>query len=199
MIQFPQETFKYSYYLRDLKIHSNTIEANAKNYRYWLENLYKISLSTDNLEIWQQFLKHTQDTLIEQIQVDLAYLDPARQLFEEMIATIRGIVEIEQAESARIRDAREKRRDFELQLVVAAIGSGLAVSGITSQVEPRLVEALCSQMSTLQLPIIKAICLKLPFTEIQTDVSTNNIISTGFDILLHVVIGLLFTVAMYFS
>ncbi|MUG97580.1 hypothetical protein F7734_36775 [Scytonema sp. UIC 10036] len=66
--------------------------------------------------------------------MDLGYLTPAKQLFEEMIATIRGIVEIEQAESDRVQQTAAEKRQERSELLISVVSTGLAVSGVSSQV-----------------------------------------------------------------
>lgn len=126
LIEIPKLILEYSRYLRDLEVHLKTIETNVKNYRLFLSNLQKASLKDkDDLVFLQQFLQHSNKTLTEKIKVDLGYLNPGRQLFEQMIGTIRGIVEVEQAES-----------DRNLQTTIAVVGVGVGVAGVTATAFP---------------------------------------------------------------
>ena len=139
------EAFKYANYIRDLQIHRTTIETNKTNYEYLLGKLKNISLKNcDDLDFWEQFIKHTQDKLIGQINTDLNYLIPGQQLFDQMVATIRGIVEIEQAQIDRQKETADKTRDAKLQNTIEAvgvgIGVGMGVAGIFSQTFPLIIE-----------------------------------------------------------
>ncbi|MBD2042639.1 hypothetical protein [Microcoleus sp. FACHB-672] len=120
LTEMPQQAFDYANHLRDFEIYINTLETNAKNYRACLERLQEISLKDkDNLDFLQKFLTRTETMLIEQIRVDLGYLMPAQKLFDQMISTVRGIVEIEQAE-----------REKSLERTIQILGTGLGAGGI---------------------------------------------------------------------
>ncbi|WP_377480989.1 MAG: hypothetical protein P2A85_13760 [Microcoleus anatoxicus] len=74
-----------------------------------------------------------------QIAGDLGYFHHGTNLIDQAIASIRGIVEIEQARSDRTNqialrnsEDKEKDRDDRLQSTVQAIGVGLAAGGIAA-------------------------------------------------------------------
>ncbi len=183
LTQMPPKMFEYGRYLRDIEDHKTAIATNAKNYEYWLGKIRESSLEGDDLEFLDNFLPQRTQQFQNQIQVDLSYLKPGQQLFEQMLSTIRGIVEIEQAESDRAlektlrekEEAAEKRekklkesrrkeeeaaeerekklkesrrkeeeaaeeREKRLQLWIALVGTGLAVSSISSQTDAKPVE-----------------------------------------------------------
>jgi len=126
LTELSQTAFAYANHLRDLEIQRITIETNNKNYQFWLNQLKLISLKKeDNLELWQQFISHKSEKFIQQIATDLSYLIPSQQLFQQMIESIRGIVETEQAES-----------DRSLQNTVAIVGVGLTTAAIAATVAP---------------------------------------------------------------
>jgi hypothetical protein len=124
--EIPEISFNYSRYLRDLQIHKNIIKTNSKNLALYLNKLKAISLPQEDLEFLYNFLELAETTFIEQIDVDLGYLIPAQNLFEQMISTIRGIVEIEQAKSDR---SLEKT----IQILGIGFGGGGIVSGVIVQ------------------------------------------------------------------
>lgn len=93
-----------------------------------------------------KFLKRTNATFIEQINVDLSYLTPGEKLFDQMISTIRGIVEIEQAE-----------RDRNLQNTVQSVGFGIGVAGIVVGSAPYLVPQQPPSFHTFSLVILLSI------------------------------------------
>ena len=120
----PQLALQYSDWLRELEKYRLTIEINAKNYTEMLRQIQEKSpnedlgfLSVFNQEVCIQFQ--------EQIKVDLGYFIPSSDLVDKAIASIRGIVEIEQAE-----------RDRSLERTVQVIGTGLAVGAIVASSSP---------------------------------------------------------------
>lgn len=124
--EIPEISFNYIDYLRDLELHKTTIQTNSKNYRLYLDKLSKICCKQDNLEFLSNFLELAEDTFVEQIHTNLAYLTPGQNLFDQMIATIRGIVEVEQAK-------RDRSLERTVQVLGIAFGGGAIVSGVVTQ------------------------------------------------------------------
>jgi hypothetical protein len=124
--EIPEISFSYIDYSRDLELHRTTIQTNSKNYRLYLDKLKKIGIDSDNLEFLSNFLELAEDTFIEQINTNLAYLTPGQNLFDQMIGTIRGIVEIEQAQ-------RDRSLERTIQVLGIAFGGGAIVSGVVTQ------------------------------------------------------------------
>ncbi|MEG4809811.1 hypothetical protein QUA82_18940 [Microcoleus sp. F8-D3] len=60
-----------------------------------------------------------------QIKANLRYLEPDQKLFYRAIASIRGIVEIEQTEI-----------DRNLQTTIAVVGAGIGVAGVVAASAP---------------------------------------------------------------
>ena len=139
--------FKYESQLRDLQAHRTAIETNVSNYQRCLSQLP--NQSDDDLGFWEDFLTIDCDKFQKQIQTDLNYLNPGRELFQQLIATIRGIVEIEQAQSDRalakaLREKEEgaEEREKRIGRLIALVGTGLTVTGISSQSPGKPVESL---------------------------------------------------------
>jgi len=137
----PQMVFQYAKYLRDMGDHRTTITTNIQNYTSRLEKIQALSLPNDNLTWLQNFLDHTCKQWQNQIQIDLNYLTPGQNLFEQMTATIRGIIEVKQTQSDRnlqktlqANEAAAQKREIRLEAVITIVGTGLTVSGISSQV-----------------------------------------------------------------
>ncbi|MEH2193040.1 MAG: hypothetical protein V7K98_10395 [Nostoc sp.] len=124
--EIPEISFNYVDYLRDLELHRTTIQTNSKNYRLYLDKLNKICSKSDNLEFFSNFLELAEDTFVEQINTNLAYLTPGQNLFDQMIGTIRGILEVEQAK-------RDRSLENTIQVVGIAFGGGAIVSGVVTQ------------------------------------------------------------------
>lgn len=118
----PEQYLKFTCSLRDLQAHKIAISTNIKNYNTCLK---KIKEFGDIPQYWESVLERTYQHWEEQIQLDIDYLSPGQTLFEQMISTVRGIVEIEQAELERTRQAQEKIRDQKLQNTIQAVGAGI--------------------------------------------------------------------------
>lgn len=153
LTELSQIAFDYANQLRDLELHHTTIEVNSKNYRFWLNQLQAISLENeDNLELWQQFISKNSERFREQIHTDLCYLLPGQQLFQQLIDTIRGIVETEQAESDRATESAAQKRQQRLERLITVVSTGLAVSGISSQVTSEPVKTILTKHQTSNSP-----------------------------------------------
>lgn len=141
LIEMPQKIFQYSCQLRNLKNHKNMLKTNANNYEIWLDKINFLCIEEDNTKLLQDFLTRTRNQFHTQIEVDLNYLTPGQELFQQLISTIRGIVEIEQARIAQKsekdlqeKEAAQAERDRKIeetiQAVGAGIGAGLGAGGI---------------------------------------------------------------------
>jgi hypothetical protein len=127
LTELSQTAFDFANHLRDLELHRSTIETNNKNYEFWLNQLKAMTLEKeDSLELWQQFMTRKSEKFIEQINTDLSYLLPSQQLFQQMIDTIRGIVETEQAE-------RDRSLETTIQIIGVGLGAGAIVSGVVTE------------------------------------------------------------------
>jgi hypothetical protein len=131
------EAFDYTRHLRDLEIQHATIITNCKNYKTVFQELQKISLKgRDNLQFLQEFLNHARNNFAEQIKVDLSYLNTGRELYSEIINSIRGIVEIEQAELEAEKVERSKSLERNIQVAGIALGFGaIAAASISAHID----------------------------------------------------------------
>ncbi len=123
--EIPEISFNYARQLRDLQIHKNTIQTNCQNYHLELDKINNICIQDNDLIFLSIFGKLAEDSYVEQINTDLGYLQPSQNLFDQMINTIRGIVEIEQAESDRSLERT-------IQVLGIAFGGGAIVSGVVT-------------------------------------------------------------------
>ncbi len=130
----------YTCLLRKLEDYDNTIVLNLNNYIDILQTICDI-LATDKeeLSILNHFSRKSALYMRSQIAGDLGYFRHGTNLIEQAIASIRGIVEIEQARSDRTNqialrksEDKEKYRDDRLESTVQAIGVGLAAGGIAA-------------------------------------------------------------------
>ncbi|MBD1936778.1 hypothetical protein [Microcoleus sp. FACHB-68] len=147
---------EYTLQLRHLEDTLNTLNIHARNYQRTLKRLQDqandpLQTQTNyNLDFFSRFAERESQTFQLQIQADINYAKPGSQLLDQAIASIRGLVEIDQAESDRIsaqaekeRDRNqaerdrisaqaEKKRDRDLQNRITIIGVGIGVAGVTA-------------------------------------------------------------------
>ncbi|MGC9528711.1 MAG: hypothetical protein ACP5D7_24530 [Limnospira sp.] len=116
----------YSKQLRNLEYARNTIAINAKNYQATLERMEQLAQTP--AEGWRLFAQKEAPTFQEQIRADLNYFQPGYHLLDTTISTIRGLVEIDQAE----RDRQIQETNQNLQDNLQAIGVGIAGGAIVA-------------------------------------------------------------------
>ncbi|TVQ56380.1 MAG: hypothetical protein EA366_09960 [Spirulina sp. DLM2.Bin59] len=113
----------YSQKIRNLVIFQNTIAINAANY---LETLSQIERTSESdLAIWRNKANQRFTTFQRQIEVDLVYLQQGERLLDTAINTIRGLVEIDQAERDRLLEQR-----------IQIIGVGITAGAIVASTSP---------------------------------------------------------------
>ncbi len=92
---------------------SITIDINTDNYEEAYARIKCLSIEGDNLEFLQKFRDLSDRKYQSQIQKYLNYLMANQDFFQQTISTIRGMVEIEQAQLSREQAEREHQRDRE--------------------------------------------------------------------------------------
>ena len=130
----------YTRLLRKLEDYDNTIALNLNNYIDILSKICDIlGIDKEELSILNNFSRKTAPYVRSQIAGDLGYFRHGTNLIEQAIASIRGIVEIEQARSDRTNqialrksELAEKNRGDRLESTIQAIGVGLAAGGIAA-------------------------------------------------------------------
>lgn len=161
--------FQYARELRNMQDSDSSIITNSENYNRWLAKISQKSqekFTDDDLNFLKDFHDRTCKRLHEQIQTDLNYLSPGREMFQQAIALSRGLVEIDQAERDRLRQEElhkqeeeeekkrqkqensEKERDRNFQTTVFAVGAGLTVGGIIISASSQVTDK-----NPLQIPL----------------------------------------------
>ena len=132
----PIDSLNYSRSLRDLKTLSTSLSTNIINYKTCLKN---ILTPEDQVKFWQEFGDRTCKQYQSQIEINLNYLSPGQDLLEQLINTIRGLVEIEQAEIDRKNaielsknEKKEEERDKSLERTISILGVSLGVGGLVA-------------------------------------------------------------------
>ncbi len=117
-----ESSLRYSQRIRSLGTFKNTIEINRQNY---LDTLSRMEVKSESdLGIWRDKADRTFQRFQRQIEVDLVYLQQEERLLDTAINTIRGLVEIDQAERDRLLEQR-------IQIIGVGIASG-AIAASTS-------------------------------------------------------------------
>ncbi len=116
---------KYTRLLRNLEDNQNTIAINSENYH---DRLQQISSKTQqaDLSFLESFYHKNSALFQKQINFDLGYFKHGTGLLEQVISSIRGIVEIEQAK-------RDRSLEQTIQIIGVALGGGAIVSGVVTQ------------------------------------------------------------------
>ena len=141
LVQIPENSVNYTLCLRDIKTQLTTIEINRQNYQISLEILKNLP-DGDDLVFWSKFLTVDSHRFQQQVSYDLEYLLPGKELFEPTIDSIRGLVEISAQKQQIAAEKKEKERERSIGVWVTVVGSGLAVSGMSSSIRPQSAELL---------------------------------------------------------
>lgn len=133
---------KYTLKFRDLEDSLNTLNIHTRNYQLTLKRLQ--AQANDPLDLFNRFAERESQTFQLQIQADLNYSKPGAQLLDQAIASIRGLVEIDQAENDREAAKNEKKSDRKLENTIQSVGTGIGVgigfAGIFASSYPLLVD-----------------------------------------------------------
>ncbi|NMG11581.1 hypothetical protein [Brasilonema sp. UFV-L1] len=130
--ELPQLALKYTRLLRNLEDYQNTIVINESNYSEKLQQIGGIIQNGDLLFL-KSFSQENSPFFQKQIQADLGYFRHGSSLLEQALASIRGIVEIEQAERDIQQAERDRSLENTIQIVGVGLGAGAIVSGVVTQ------------------------------------------------------------------
>ncbi|MEH2391459.1 MAG: hypothetical protein V7K21_07175 [Nostoc sp.] len=119
----PQSSLTYTHLLRNLEEYQNTIAINAYNYAERLQQIHDIT--GENIKFLEIFSERNCLFFQQQINADLGYFRHGSELLSKAIDSIRGIVEIEQAE-------RDRSLERTIQVLGIAFGGGAIVSGVVT-------------------------------------------------------------------
>ncbi len=104
-----------------LENQGKTIAVNLESYGRRLATLERKTNS--NLEGWQEFKNFAKEKYQQQIESDCLNLSPELKVLENLVSTVRGIIDIEQAKG-----------DRDLSETVAIVGTALTVSAVMATV-----------------------------------------------------------------
>lgn len=159
--QLLKDSLTYQKTLQQLDNFDNTLAINVYNYQLkLLEISDKCHLLPEELTTFSFFADKTAPHCQRQIQGDLGYFKHGTDLINTAIASIRGIVEIEQAEIDRKlqqtlqdNEIAEKKRDRELQKTVAIVGVGIGASGVSATASPYVLPTNPGQEKFTLIPL----------------------------------------------
>ena len=125
---------------RKLKDFGTTININLNNYNDTIEQICaNLEIDKEELSFWRYFGEETAPQFRGQIEADLSYCEQGTGLIAQAVASIRAIVEIDQAQCDRIWQQEEKERDKQLRDAnqklpdqIQSVGVGIAAGAIVA-------------------------------------------------------------------
>ncbi len=129
---------EYARLLRNYKHCRNTISINTKNYQVTLAEILnslqeqEYEVQAQELEFFREFGDRTSPYFQARINDELNYFVEGSSLADKAIASIRGIVEIEQTQ----RDRSLQEQNQQLQDQIQAIGMGIGAGAIVASTFP---------------------------------------------------------------
>ncbi len=136
LAEMPPEEMLYALHLRNLNDHRTTIRANIQNYETSLEKIRDLTLTDDDLKFFDDFLNLARKIFLFQIRTDLNFLAPGQHLSQQIIANIRGIVEIDTLRQLKENEESGSKRQERLEIlvsVIVAVLSGATLSATVAQ------------------------------------------------------------------
>lgn len=127
LLKITPKAFTYAGYLRDIEDQRTTLITNLNNYTKKMKKLTSLK-GEQELDFLESFRYHSRVKLLRQIHTNLNYLRPGNALFGQYIATLRGIVEVEQAKM----NYQQQEANQDLQDQIQAVGVGIAAGAIVA-------------------------------------------------------------------
>ncbi|MBE9142321.1 hypothetical protein [Planktothrix mougeotii] len=117
-------------WLRTIVINSKNYQKTLKKIQRKLKEKYPIN-SEQKLDFFLAFINEDSQYFQERIKDELNYFVEGSTLVDRAIASIRGITEIEQTENQRRQEKQEQENNYQLQIKILAVGTGMSAGGIT--------------------------------------------------------------------
>ncbi len=131
--QLAGDSLQYTRLLRKLEAFGNTIEINFYNYKGEIEQICAtLGIDKEELSFFQRFGQEIAPLFRAQIQADLGYFEQGTELADRAIASIRGIVEIDQAQIDRETLEHEKESDRKIENLIYIVSAGLGGAGVVA-------------------------------------------------------------------
>lgn len=128
-----KESLPYRRFLRKMDDFCDNIETNLKNYNQTLDEISQtLEMKREELVIFHEFAKQTAPYYQDKIKTNFRYFADGTELVDRAIATIRTLVEIEQAESDRTLQQQNEDLQDDIQALGFAIGVGAILASTSS-------------------------------------------------------------------
>ncbi|MGL4500526.1 MAG: hypothetical protein ACRCU2_15775 [Planktothrix sp.] len=139
---FSENLFYYNCYLRDLKTYQITIKTNTQNFHTALS--YLLDAGGNELKAWSTLAEKTYPYYLDQVTLDLEYLESGKDVFSDLINTIRVTTEIERAKNEqafRVTTEIERAKNEQaLQNHIQAIGIGITAGVIVASTSGLMIQ-----------------------------------------------------------
>jgi hypothetical protein len=141
LAEMPREEMLYARHIRNLNDHRTTIETNISNYETSLAEIRTLTLPDDNFSFFDEFLNLARNIFLFQIRTDMNFLEPGQHLSQQIVAGIRGIVEIDTLKQMKENEESGSKRQERLEILVAVIVGILNGAMLSATVHPKLPKA----------------------------------------------------------
>ena len=138
LAKMPMPLLEYTRHLRDMNDYATAIKANMRNYEISLRKIQWHSQPKDDLKFLRNFSQKDCRVLLEQIRTNANFLAPGQNLFQQLIASIRGLVEVDTLKQLKENEESSSKRQERLEMLVITIVTMLEGATISATVFPKL-------------------------------------------------------------
>ncbi len=156
LAEMPPDEILYALHLRNLNDHRTTIRANIQNYETSFEKIRALTLTDDDLKFFDEFLDLARKIFLSQIRTDLNFLAPGQHLSQQIIANIRGIVEIDTLRQLKENEESGSKRQERLEILVSVIVAVLSGATLSATVVPKAFGEEISHIASVFLHLLFA-------------------------------------------
>ncbi|MDJ0578956.1 hypothetical protein [Crocosphaera sp.] len=154
--QIPQDSLKYYQRLSFLEDQAKLVEFNLKNYQECLQQI-KDKTGYELPKFFQNFAGES-EFYLEQMQANIAFLQPALHLYDKLMLSVQTQVSIEEAQ----RQENKSKKEAQLAQIFTGIGTAIAVGQLLT--EP-LIKTISQYLEpTQQNPSLKSLWLGTIFS-----------------------------------
>ncbi|MBF2067668.1 MAG: hypothetical protein IGS39_25105 [Calothrix sp. C42_A2020_038] len=129
----PLRAHQYEEFRATLNISKNQIDRSVNNYKSIVEKIAE-QFEGENLSFLETLSNTNWPFYQERIEANLIYFEHGSKLIDNAVSSIRGQIAIEQTELSSRRLEVQEENDRTLQQRITALGFGLSVGGILSQI-----------------------------------------------------------------